>query len=97
MATATRKPRKSEKAKAKCLGFVNWKVGNIKSRRGFGLFDNEYLTKEDQLLLDLAKDNGGSVTVVAEIRVTLNDDTPKELDLDSIQIVSSAAQSAAAA
>ena len=97
MATATRKPRKTtDKVKAKCLGFINWSIGNIKSRKGFGLYENDYLTKEDQILLDLAKENGGSVTVMAELRITLNNDTPKELDLSQVQIISSANDKAAA-
>ena len=88
MATATRKPRTSAKAKQKCLGFVNWQVGNIRSRKGFALFDNEYLTREDQALLDLAAQHGGSVTIKAELRISLNQE-PKELDLSSIEIVES--------
>lgn len=79
------------KKKAPLLGFFNWKIGGIKSKRGFSILDNEYCSAEEKALIEFAKTHGGSVTVTAEITIVVHDETPKELDLSSIEIVERAA------
>lgn len=79
--------------KAKAVAFVNWRIADeqgetlLRSTRGFSLFDNEYLTLEEKALIQLAKDNGGSATVKAELRVVIHQDKPETLDISKISLV----------
>jgi len=58
--------------------FVNWTLpladGRIlRSNRGFAIFQNsKYPNKNEDILLDLVRNNGGTVTVMMECKITLN-------------------------
>ena len=92
---ATRRTRKPGQAaeKQKPIAYVNWRLPDadgetvIRSTRGFSLFDNEYLTLEDKALVQLAKDNGGTVIVQAEFRITVAQEKPETLDTSKVQLV----------
>ncbi len=81
--------KRGKQAKDKAVAFVNWSVGGIHSSKGFPIFDNQYTTKEEQVLVDLARKHGGSVKVRAELRIVLNtaNERPATYDLDSIEII----------
>jgi hypothetical protein len=91
----SRKPAVSTlvKEKAKAIAFVNWRIADaddntlLRSTKGFSLFDNEYLTLEEKALVKLAKDNGGSATVMAELKIVIHQDKPESLDISKIQLV----------
>lgn len=80
-------------AKAKAVAFVNWRIANdegetiLRSTKGFSLFDNEYLTLEEKALINLAKSNGGSATVKAELRIVIHQDKPESLDISKITLI----------
>ena len=80
---------KGSKSKDKAVAFVNWTVGSIHSSKGFPVFDNQYTTKEEQALVDLARKHGGSVKVRAELRIVLNtaNERPEEYNIDDIEII----------
>lgn len=81
------------KDKAKAVAFVNWRIANdegetlLRSTKGFSLFDNEYLTLEEKALINLAKQNGGSATVKAELRIVIHADKPETLDISKISLI----------
>lgn len=81
------------KEKAKAVAFVNWRIANdegetlLRSTKGFSLFDNEYLTLEEKALIELARKNGGSATVKAELRIVIHQDKPETLDISKISLV----------
>lgn len=81
------------KEKAKAVAFVNWRIADedgetlLRSTKGFSLFDNEYLTLEEKALIQLARDNGGSATVKAELRIVIHQDKPETLDISKISLV----------
>ena len=81
------------KDKAKAIAFVNWRIANdegetlLRSTKGFSLFDNEYLTLEEKALINLAKSNGGSATVKAELRIVIHQDRPEQLDISKITVI----------
>lgn len=89
--SAPKAPVKNEKAKA--VAFVNWRIANdegetlLRSTKGFSLFDNEYLTLEEKALIQLARNNGGSATVEAELRIVIHQDKPETLDISKISLV----------
>lgn len=89
--TAVKAPVAS--AKAKAVAFVNWRIPNadgetlLRSTKGFSLFDNEYLTLEEKALIQLAKDNGGSATVMCEMRIVIHQDKPESLDTSKITLI----------
>ena len=87
MATATRKPAKRAEEKSKVLGFVNWKVGEVTSRRGFPIMDNQYLSKEDKELIAFAEKHGGTVKVRAELTIRIAQEQ-KEIVFDDAVVVS---------
>lgn len=81
-------------AKAKAIAFVNWAIPSsdeptkyaLRSSKGFSLFQNEYLTLEEKALIQLARDNGGSVEVNAVLRIVIHQDKPESLDTSKIAI-----------
>jgi hypothetical protein len=81
------------KDKAKAVAFVNWRIADeagetlLRSTKGFSLFDNEYLTLEEKALINLAKNNGGSATVKAELRIVIHADKPETLDISKISLI----------
>ena len=81
------------KTAPKVVGFVNWSIAtqgdDIRSSKGFPIFDNpEYPNKQEDLLIDLAKANGGSVQLTMKVNVVLNKSTDesKGYDLESVII-----------
>jgi hypothetical protein len=87
------KPAVAASAKAKAVAFVNWRIADdagetlLRSTKGFSLFDNEYLTLEEKALIQLARDNSGSATVKAELRIVIHQDKPESLDTSKITLV----------
>lgn len=81
------------KEKQKAIAYVNWRIADdndetlLRSSKGFPIFDNEYLTLEDKALVELAKNNGGTATVVAELRIIIAQDKPEMLDISKIKLV----------
>ena len=71
----------------KAVAFVNWQVGNVKSQKGFRIFDNEYTTRAEQALVELAKKHGGSVKVKAELHIVVANEEVEDYDLDSIEVI----------
>lgn len=94
VATRNTNRRPVAKEKQKAVAFVNWRINDedgeaiLRSTKGFSLFDNEYLTLEEKALIQLAKDNGGSATVVAEMRIVIAQEKPESLDTSRIKLVS---------
>lgn len=80
-------------AKAKAVAFVNWRIADeqgetlLRSSKGFSLFDNAYLTLEEKALIELARANGGSATVKAELRIVIHADKPDSLDISKIALI----------
>jgi hypothetical protein len=81
----------SEKNRA--VAFVNWSIKQadgsvIKSSKGFPIYQNpRYPNKYENLLVELAKKRGGSVTVPMECRILLNQGQDlDDIDLDNIVI-----------
>ena len=89
----TGKTPAAAKEKQKAIAYVNWRIADdndetlLRSSKGFPIFDNEYLTLEDKALVELAKNNGGTAIVVAELRVILAQDKPESLDISKIKLV----------
>ncbi|RLB94660.1 MAG: hypothetical protein DRH26_00465 [Deltaproteobacteria bacterium] len=89
------KPVVAKKEKQKAVAFVNWSIKDedgeniLRSTRGFSLYDNEYLTLEEKALIQLAKDNDGSASVVAELRIVIAQEKPESLDISKIKLVPS--------
>lgn len=92
---ATRRPASSKPAaeKQKPVAFVNWRIADeddntqLRSTRGFSMFDNEYLTLEDKALIELARKNGGTAVVKAELRIVISQEKPEKLDTSGIKLV----------
>ena len=72
---AIKKITKNQKAKVETLGFVNWSIatkngGELRSSKGFPIFNNpEYPNPEEALLIEAAKKNGGMVELTMKVRV----------------------------
>jgi len=83
----------AQKEKQKAVAFVNWRVADdqdetlLRSTKGFSLFDNEFLTLEEKALIQLAKDNGGSAIINAELRIVIASERPESLDTSRIKLV----------
>jgi hypothetical protein len=84
---AAQKNAVKQTEKEKAVAFVNWQVGNIRSSKGFALYDNQYATAEEKVLIALAEKHGGTVTIKAELRIVLNKEKPASYDLDSIEVI----------
>lgn len=91
------KAPKPAKEKAKAKAFFNWTIFNkdgsktvLRSGKGFAMFENEYSTREEKALIDLAqKSADGSVVINnCQIRIVLNqergDINASDLDLDIV-------------
>lgn len=61
----------------------------IKAQRGWGLVTSEKypMNKFDQMLVDLAKKNGGSVKLNMQVSVNLNQKSDEPLDSSGIEIL----------
>ena len=83
----------AQKEKQKAIAFFNWRVADdqdetlLRSTKGFPMFDNEFLTLEEKALIQLAKDNGGSAIINAELRIVIAQDKPESLDTSKIKLV----------
>ena len=93
-AAATRSSKAPvEKEKQKAIAFVNWRIADeegetlLRSSKGFPIFDNEYCSLEEKALIELAKENDGTATVVAELRIIIAHDKPERLDISKIKLV----------
>ena len=83
----------NNKTKDKAVAFVNWRIADangetlLRSSKGFPIFDNEFTTLEEKALVALAKQNGDTATVVAEMRIMIAHEKPDSLDISKIQVL----------
>lgn len=84
---ATKREASTSVTKDRAIAFVNWTVGGIRSSKGFALYDNQYTTTEEAALVELAKKHGGTVRVMAELRIIISGDKPESYDIDSIEVL----------
>ena len=62
----------------KAVAFVNWSLPKrdgsfIKASKGFAIFQNpRYPNRHEDMLVDLARANGGSIDVMLKCRVSIN-------------------------
>ena len=81
------------KEKQKAVAFVNWSINGsdgkvaLRSNKGFPLYENEFITLEEKALVELAKNNGGTAVVMAELRIVIAQERPEHLDISKIQLV----------
>jgi hypothetical protein len=87
------------KEKAKVLSFVNFRIpkgkegtvafkdNHLKSKKGFTLLDNKYLTKEHRALHELAVENGGTAIVMVELRIQVAEEQADTCDISGIKLV----------
>lgn len=87
-------PVSTETESLKAVAFVNWALplqdgSFIKAGKGFTIFQNpKYPNKHEDLLVDLAKKNGGSVEVMLKCRIMINKSQPiDELNLDDVAVI----------
>jgi len=80
-------------AKNNAVAFVNWNLPladgrMLRSSKGFPIFQNpKYPNKNEDILVNLAKKHGGTVTVTMECRIMLNTGaTADDFDLDQIVV-----------
>lgn len=72
-----------KKVKNRAAAFMNWKLKRndgtyYRADSGFPIFQNpEFPKPSEDLLIDLAKQNGGTVRLMMEVQIVINDDTPK--------------------
>lgn len=70
-------PNATEEAN-KAVAFVNWALPKrdgsfIKASKGFAIFQNpRYPNRHEDMLVDLARANGGSIEVMLKCRVSIN-------------------------
>lgn len=88
------KKTKKTKEKVNAVAFANWELplkagkGTVKCSKGFPIFDNEkYPNPKEAWLVDLAKRQGGSVTLKMNVTITLNEQTemPADTDIDIVK------------
>lgn len=83
----------NNKTKDKAVAFVNWRIADangetlLRSSKGFPIFDNEFTTLEEKALVALAKQNGDTATVVAEMRIMIAHEKPDSLDISKIPVL----------
>jgi hypothetical protein len=83
------------KDKQKATAFVNWAIPSsedptkyaLRSSKGFSIFENEYMTLEEKALVQLAKENGGSVEINAVLRIVIHAEKPENLDISKISVI----------
>lgn len=79
--------------KNNAVAFANWSIqkkdgSEIRSSKGFPIFQNpKYPNKKEDMLVELAKRNGGTVTLNMKVTISLNRGS-EEVDLDDIAVVS---------
>ena len=79
--------------KNNAVAFANWAIqkkdgSEIRSSKGFPIFQNpKYPNKKEDMLVELAKRNGGTVTLNMKVTISLNRGS-EEVDLDDIAVVS---------
>lgn len=86
MAIVNREERRSEKESTEnnVVAFLNWGAINkkgevaIKGSKGFAIFDNQYTTKQEKQLVDLANKNNGEITIPMTVTIRIN--APKEVE-----------------
>ena len=78
----------------KAVAFVNWSLPKrdgsfIKASKGFAIFQNpRYPNRHEDMLVDLARANGGSIEVNLKCRVSINNAQDLgEIGLDDIAII----------
>ena len=89
-----------EKVRAPVLAFVNWRIPkgkqgsasfdehHIRSKKGFVLKDDKYLTREERGLYDLAVAHGGTAIVMVEMRIQVAEDKSSEaVDISKVKLV----------
>ena len=93
------RPVVAGKEKAKVLSFVNFRIpkgkegtvafkdSHLRSKKGFTLIDNKYLTKEHRALHDLAVANGGTAIVMVELRIQVAEERAENCDISGIKLV----------
>lgn len=87
-------PAKKE-TKVETLAFINPRILNKKGEvihkasRGYTITNSERfpVTKFDQMLVDLAKDKGGEVTINMQCTIRLNNSTDEPLDFSEIPTI----------
>lgn len=87
-------PQTPETETQRAAAFVNWQLpladGTfLKAGKGFTIFQNpKFPNKHEDILVNLAKKNGGSVEVMLKCRVMINNGPDlNNLDLDNIAIL----------
>lgn len=91
---AVKKPVKA-KEKQKAVAFVNWETLQqtddgrpvLRSHKGFALFDNEHLTREERALIDLAKKNDGVAEINVKMKIVIAQERG-DIDTSDIQLAS---------
>ena len=78
----------------KAVAFVNWSLPKrdgsfIKAARGFAIFQNpRYPNRHEDMLVDLARSNGGSIEVMLKCRVSINNAQDlSQVDLADIAVI----------
>ena len=82
---AIRKNTQKDSVENKVEAFFNWTALNkhgeeaIRSGKGFAIFDNQYTTRQERQLVELAQKNGGEITMncVVTVRVNKQKDAPE--------------------
>lgn len=78
----------------KAVAFVNWSLPKrdgsfIKASKGFAIFQNpRYPNRHEDMLVDLARANGGSIEVMLKCRVSINNAQDlSQVDLADIAVI----------
>ena len=78
----------------KAVAFVNWSLPKrdgsfIKASKGFAIFQNpRYPNRHEDMLVDLARANGGSIEVNLKCRVSINNAQDLgEIKLDDVVLI----------
>ena len=86
-------PAATEEAN-KAVAFVNWSLPKrdgsfIKASKGFAIFQNpRYPNRHEDMLVDLARANGGSIEVNLKCRVSINNSQDlSEINLDDVVLI----------
>ena len=84
------KKNNTEAPATQAQAFCNWTaldkngVEAIKSSKGFAIFDNQYTSKQERMLVDLATKNGGEITLNMKVVIRLNEQKDAaEVDLSN--------------
>lgn len=78
----------------KATAFVNWQLpladgSFLKASRGFAIFQNpKFPNRHEDILVNLAKQNGGSVEVMLKCRIMVNNGPNlDEFDLSQVAVI----------